>query len=353
MAPGSQPRTVRTSCRRHLPLVEVPPALLLMDPPELPPPLATERIHRSVPELMALLTSANSVADPTQRDHALIEALKTIRKELDLAENEHAAAATRLYNAQEVFNMAAHSLAGGPPIVDETPLDVHAYIPRDSPATKRTPKPYDDAMDEPLPDNPVVMPPSYTSGGGGSTEAMMAAHREAFYQQLLGISYTEVDNYVPNEKQPNLRSKAQLVEGMHIVEHWYTGADGLDVGAFRSKHKTWYTRMKPNASGLGRRTGIHVRALAPSDGSDGGETVLCRYNKEGNKSIVYLDVGKVFDALFEIHAMELDHRGRDVCKARVDELYANIPDGQVKAFIETCPICAGKKEETKVSVRMM
>jgi len=177
-------------------------------------------------------------------------------------------------------------------------------------------------------------------------EITLSNHREAFYQQLLGLPSSQVDQYVPNEKQPNLRSKSQLVEGMHIVQHWYTGVDGLDVGAFRSKHKTWYTRMKPNssASNLGRRTGIHVRALSATEDSEGGETVLCRYSKDGMKSIVYLDVGSVYDALFEIHAVEYEHCSREVCKARVDDLYANIPDGQVKLFIETCPVCAGRKD---------
>eukprot|EP00956_Cyclotella_meneghiniana_P019418 scaffold33248_cov80-Cyclotella_meneghiniana.AAC.2 len=80
--------------------------------------------------------------------------------------------------------------------------------------------------------------------------------------------------------------------------------------------------MKPNSlsSNLGRRTGIHVRALSATEDSEGGETVLCRYSKDGMKSIVYLDVGSVYDALFEIHAVEYEHCGREV-----------------KLFIETCP----------------
>lgn len=274
---------------------------------------------------------------------------------MELAQTESEAAKLRLDDAQEVFNLAAHCLAGGSPL--DLPVEEVAHVP--SPAVtpmyniksaktpKLTPKTYDESLEEPLPENPIVMPPSYTSGGD-MTEEMVALHRETFYKQLLGVSYADVDNFVPNEKQPNLRSKAQLVEGMHIVEHWYTGADGLDVGAFRSKHKTWYTRMKPNSSNLGRRTGIHVRALAPSAGSEGGETVLCRYNKDGSKSIVYLDVGKVYDALFELHCMD-GHRGREICKAKVDELYANVPDGQVKVFIDTCPICLGKKDDSKHS----
>lgn len=325
----------------------------MMQPPELPPVDMDSQTHRSVAELMALLSSADSLTDPTQRDAALIDSLRAIRQELDIAQRESNAAKTRLGNAQTVFNLAAHYLAGGAPLeapqleVVPSPTD-HTYHNPKSPRETTTPrkpnpKSYEESLDEPVPSNPIVMPPTYQCGGD-LTEEMTTAHREAFYRTLLGISSAEVDSYVPNEKQPNLRSKSQLVEGMHIVEHWYTGADGLDVGAFRSRHKTWYTRMKPNTSNLGRRTGIHVRALAASADSEGGETVLCRYNKEGNRSIVYLDVGKVYDALFEIHTMD-GHKSREVCKAKVDELYANVPDGQVKIFIETCPICMGKKED--------
>eukprot|EP00804_Cyclotella_cryptica_P020147 CCRYP_014919-RA/>CCRYP_014919-RA protein AED:0.03 eAED:-0.02 QI:0/-1/0/1/-1/0/1/0/320 len=311
---------------------------------------------------MALIHSADAVSDSNLRDAALLEALRTIRKELEIAQHENDQAKNRLVDAHEAFDLAANMLAGGMPTGEDIDVDGlananHSYdkaLARES-KQRITPKNYEDSLEEPVPDNPIVMPQTYTSGGG-ATEETVTAHREAFYQQLLGIPLSQVDDYVPNEKQPNLRSKSQLVESMHIVENWYTGADGMDVGTFRSKHKTWYTRMKPNSSNLGRRTGIHVRALAPPDPSsgkqnyEGGETVLCRYNKDGTKSIVYLDVGKVFDALFEIHAIETDHKGRDVVKARVDERYANIPDGQVKIFIETCPICVSRKsEESKIS----
>ena len=342
----------------------------MLEPPELPPPipheqdaveLETETTHRSVSELMALINSADAVGDPNLRDAALISALRTIREELDIAERESEQAKARVNSAQDAFNMASVTLAGGVHVpvessavhVDVTMQDVHVTYSK-SPVrdgkSRIAPKTYENSLDEPLPDNPIVMPQTY-SAGGGLTEEQIGAHREAFYKQLLGIPFSQVENYVPNEKQPNLRSKAQLVEGMHIVENWYTGADGMDVGTFRSKHKTWYTRMKPNSTNLGRRTGIHVRSLSPPDPTSGIQnyeegTVLCRYNKDGTKSIVYLDVGKVFDALFEIHSVENDHKGKDVVKARVDELYANIPDGQVRTFIETCPICAAKRESS-------
>ena len=179
---------------------------------------------------------------------------------------------------------------------------------------------------------------------------VVANHRELFYQRLLGISAPEVENYTPNLTQANLRNKYQLDEGIHIVRHWDTGADGLDAAAFRSKHKTWYTKMKPVTQNLGRRTGIHLRILEPHQGQDGeGESVLCRYNKDGTKSTVYLDISQLYDALFEIHCLEHGHlRGKEAAKSRVDELYANVPDAQVKIFVDTCPVCIerrGSQEE--------
>jgi len=85
------------------------------------------------------------------------------------------------------------------------------------------------------------------------------------------------------------------------------------VGAFRAKYKTFYSRMKPASCNLGRRTGMHLRSISNDSndglvgvdggGGGGGEQqgtssssspyVLCRYNKAGNKSIMYLDVGRV------------------------------------------------------------
>ena len=97
----------------------------------------------------------------------------------------------------------------------------------------------------------------------------------------------------------------------------------MDVGTFRSKHKTFYSRMKPASYHLGRRTGMHLRRwnnnnnnsehdnevedgsidnMLGNGGNDGeeGAVVLCRYNKAGNKSIMYLDVGRVSYSFFYI-----------------------------------------------------
>ena len=72
-------------------------------------------------------------------------------------------------------------------------------------------------------------------------------------------------------------------------------------------------------------------------------TVLCRYNKAGNKSIMYLAVDQLFDALFQLHSLELSHRGRDATKTLADERYANVPDATIRAFLDTCPICAARR----------
>ena len=52
---------------------------------------------------------------------------------------------------------------------------------------------------------------------------------------------------------------------------------------------------------------------------------------------------QLFDALFQIHALELNHRGRDATKNLADERYANIPDAIVRAFLDTCPVCNARR----------
>jgi hypothetical protein len=203
-----------------------------------------------------------------------------------------------------------------------------------------------------VPTNAVRVPATYASGDVSNAAHVMttedvALHREGFYRKILGISAMEVEEFVPNPSQANLRSRCQLTNGIYIVRHWHTGTDGLSVEAFRSMHKSWYTKLKSPKSNLGRRSGIHVRTIHPSssDGDDdGGEDVLCRFTKDGTRSVVYLDVTQLYDALFEIHCLECDHAGGvNAMKVRVAEMYANLPEGQVKAFIDTCPVCIRKR----------
>ena len=151
--------------------------------------------------------------------------------------------------------------------------------------------------------------------------------RNSFYHTLTkgAVSDTDANNnnihtWQPSPNNANLKSYSQLQEWIYIVQNWNIGANGLDVGAFRAKYKTFYSRMKPATCNLGRRTGMHLRknndedngggavGNRSSDGGGGGVSgseegapssssssslVLCRYNKAGNKSIMYLDVGRV------------------------------------------------------------
>ena len=115
-------------------------------------------------------------------------------------------------------------------------------------------------------------------------------HRELFHRKVLGTSSSdEVSEYVPNPNQANLRSKRQLTDGCYIVRHWHTGTNEHGVDAFRSLHKS-------------------------------------------------------YDALFEIHCLECDHAGGvHAMKERASEMYANLPEGQMKAFLEACPVCVRKR----------
>lgn len=316
--------------------------------------------------LKILVKAAAKIRDTSERDVALITALRGCREELETAEEEAARVEERLTAAKDVYEFAAKTLAGYSTL-DERRGSVggrgrgRKRFKRDSSDSLGSPimgvkyeddgsakgRPGPSVMENnmiTLPDNPVILPAIHTSGGGMSFE-LVAIHRESFYQKLLGVSAANVDTYNPPPNHANLKSKQQLREWVFIAEHWNTGVDGVDAGAFRAKNKTWYSRMKPVSENLGRRTGIHLRTLDADfgAGNEAGETVLCRYAKDGIRSIVYLNVEQLFDALFEIHTLELSHRGRDSVKARVDELYANIPDGQVRTFIDTCPICAARR----------
>eukprot|EP01083_Nonionella_stella_P222518 793943_1 len=307
---------------------------------------------------------------------ALLLVLRSCREELESAEAEADAAKIRLEDAKETFECAAKMLSDVTTSSflssqdDSATLtknigkrgtissDINQYWKRMKAASSGSLEleVNDENADTPvlgvLPTNPIHMPAINSSVDAGGRLAIMseqdvALHRENFYQMLLGISASDVADYTPAlSGQPNLRNKSQLAEGIHIVQHWDVGADGLDPGQFRAKHKNWYQRLKPVDLSLGRRTGIHLRTLEPShqQQEDGGEIALCGYSKDGTKSTIYLDVTRIYDALFEIHCLEHNHRQRkDALKQRADELYANIPDMQAKCFIETCPVCIERR----------
>ena len=324
------------------------------------------------PDLMTLVESAAQVPIGSKRESALIEALRTCRKELDNAKRECKSAQTRVAVAKEKFDALATMLAGGDTSTYSTPTSANLIINDGSGVTttekrergasspnssrqsgqkilnQSLPNSLDGGLvtfPPTIPTNLIHVPAPFTYYSiAQSDNVTIDTHRDNFYRKLLGIPASEVQNYVPPASQANLRSKSQLAEGIHIARHWDTGDDELDAAAFRSRHKTWYSKMKPMSREVGRRTGIHLRTLDPSQGLQDGETVLCRYNKDGTKSILYIDVTQIFDALFEIHCLELNHvRGNNSLKSRVDDLYANVTDSQVKAFLDTCPICMERR----------
>ncbi|MDB4430375.1 hypothetical protein N9140_00290, partial [bacterium] len=147
-----------------------------------------------------------------------------------------------------------------------------------------------------LPTNEVHLPEYYTEGGGMDATTVQQ-FRDNFYRRLTKdqANSTNIDTWIPPSGNANLKSKAQLQEWIYIATNWNTGTADLDAGSFRAKHKAFYARMKPVTSHLGRRTGMHLRQveIQQPDGSKSMMTVFCRYNKAGDKSTVYLDVGRV------------------------------------------------------------
>ncbi|KAL3823024.1 hypothetical protein ACHAXA_005212 [Cyclostephanos tholiformis] len=206
----------------------------------------------------------------------------------------------------------------------------------------------DDCHRDVVPTNELRLPIRRTHGGG-MDERAVGDHRDEFYLRLSGgaANASTISAWRPPPNSANWKSRDQLDAWMDIVVHWNTGKDGLDARAYRSRHKTFYSRMKPASCNLGRRTGMHLREAVIADGASNTATVtatvLCRYNKAGNGSILYLAVDQLFDALFELHSLELSHRGRDATKAIADERYANVPDATIRAFLDTCPVCAVRR----------
>ena len=310
-----------------------------------PPPLPLPEVAGEVEDFSTTLERlrnevqlAKSITEESAREKSLLDALKNCRKCLEDAEEAKVVATRRVAAAKEVYENAAQALSGYTPLNSRIAAGNSSNkrakvekMPRISVAQL--------AEDASYPTNPLYLPPT-NSQCASMDEGLIANFRDSFLRQLTGgavQSAADLDSFVPPPTNANLKSKAQLKEWIYIAEHWATGDGSLDAGQFRAKHKTWYSRMKPVTYKLGRRTGIHIRE------TEDGTKYLCRHSKDGTKSIIYLEIGQVFDALFEMHVLELGHRGRDATKNLADERYANLPDAQIRAFLDSCQQCAARR----------
>ena len=278
---------------------------------------------------------ASNMKDKSEREQVLLKALKAASRELNEAEIANKQANERVTAAREMYNLCAQLLSGYTPLettrlsgkkrglfVESSvggsgcaPQDVdgggNAYDELQQSTTVGRLKTEEDSTllaappikpeegDEEsitLPTNEVHLPEYYTEGGGMDASTVQQ-FRDNFYRSLTKnqANSTNIDTWVPPSGNANLKSKAQLQEWIYIATNWNTGTADLDAGSFRAKHKAFYARMKPVTSHLGRRTGMHLRQVEVQqpDGSKSMMTVFCRYNKAGDKSTVYLDVGRV------------------------------------------------------------
>lgn len=195
---------------------------------------------------------------------------------------------------------------------------------------------YDEKFVPPL-EGPLL-PPMIATAGGGLSELDVQDHRRAFYEKLTNAPYENLHEYVPPATMPNLRTRAQLDEYAYVAKHWKTGTETEDVKTFRRQYKSFYTKMKASTENVGRRTGHHLRLLAGSMDRE----VFCRYGKSG-ESLMYVAVEDLYDAIFEIHTLK-GHRGWQSCKKLANLKYANLPQDQIRIFLETCPFCVGRKK---------
>ncbi|KAL3773429.1 hypothetical protein ACHAWO_004874 [Cyclotella atomus] len=289
--------------------------------------------------------SLHPPGSPT-RDTLLLQYLRSIAIDLEAAEEDAARAQKRVEDTRAIFDKTAELLSGK--------LDV-SLMPKGEKLRKRGRKrkgeedegdgDYDERF-VPPPEGPLF-PPMIATSGGGMTELDVQEHRRAFYEKLTEMPYENLHEYVPPVTMPNLRTRAQLDEYAYVAKHWETGTETEDVKAFRRQYKTFYTKMKVSTENVGRRTGHHLRPLAGSIDRE----VFCRYGKNG-ESLMYVALEDLYDAIFEIHTLK-GHRGWQSCKKLANLKYANLPQDHIRIFLETCPLCLGRKKvkvETPASV---
>jgi hypothetical protein len=280
--------------------------------------------------------SLHPPGSPT-RDTLLLSSLRSIASELESAEEDAARARKRVEETREIYDKTAELLSGK---LDVSLMPKGEKLRRRGRKRKGEEDEGDGDYDERFvpPDVGPLLPPIVATGGGGMLESEVLQHRKDFYEKLTETPYENLHEYTPPVTMPNLRTRAQLEEYVYVAKHWDTGTEVEDVKTFRRQYKTFYTKMKASTENVGRRTGHHLRPLAGSFDRE----VFCRYGKNG-ESLMYVAMEDLYDAIFEIHTLK-GHRGWQSCKKLANLKYANLPQEQIKIFLETCPFCVGRRK---------
>ena len=306
-----------------------------------PPP---QRIMTATQQSMGIADYKVRISDAlklpvgTERDLALISALRGVSSELESAEMAHAETAKRVSGARELFDWATGVLSGYAKTKEPKCEELRKRgRKRKGEQSNKDAEEVDYAEKFGNPNGGPLLPPIVATSGGGLNEDQVVHHRNAFYTKLCGVSFIDLASYSPPANLVNLKSRNQLNEYIFIATHWATGTDTMDVMDFRREHKGFYTKMKISKENIGRRTGHHIRDLAGND----GRRVFCRYGKQ-DESLMYIALEDLYDAIFEIHCLT-GHRGWQATKKISNFKYANIPQDQIRCFIDTCPICLAKK----------
>eukprot|EP00571_Detonula_confervacea_P011593 CAMPEP_0172307108 /NCGR_PEP_ID=MMETSP1058-20130122/8029_1 /TAXON_ID=83371 /ORGANISM="Detonula confervacea, Strain CCMP 353" /LENGTH=371 /DNA_ID=CAMNT_0013019183 /DNA_START=1 /DNA_END=1116 /DNA_ORIENTATION=+ len=301
-----------------------------------PPPAPASR-PLALSDHKVRISEAIRLSDDAERDTALISALRGVSTELEAAEEDHLRAEKRVGTARELFDWATGALSGYAKTREPKGEDLIKRG-RKRKGEKVVEVDYDEKFMPPE-EGPLI-PPLAAISGGGMTEEQVVAHRDAFYRKLCDIPYAELSSFTPPSHLVNLKSRAQLEECIYIVNHWDTGTTTCDQMDFRRQHKSFYTKMKMSKENIGRRTGHHLRDVAGNE----GRKAFCRFGKS-DESLMYISVEELYDAIFEIHCLT-GHRGWQASKKIANLKYANLPQDQIRYFIESCPICCARKSST-------
>lgn len=354
--------------------------------PLLPPTLDETATCTNLDDHRKSISNAVQLPAGPERDAALLSALRSISTELAAAEEYHARSAKRVAMTKQLFDWAAGELSGYSK--DDYSVAKHELsrgkkavvdvtIPRGDENTNTSGNcadekchgvfgDNDDYHQYKLPSTGPIPPILLAISGGGLSPDQVIAHRNAFYRKLCNVSPAELSSYTPPQSLVNMKSRSQLDQYIFIASHWETGTESMDVMAFRRQNKTFYTKMKFSKENLGRRTGHHVRDIARSAITNNGDEntpseigrrkAFCQHGKN-DESLMYLCVEELYDAIFDIHCMantagdghHHHHRPALICKKICNMRYANVPQEQIKVFVDTCPICSSSRRTPQSS----
>ena len=182
----------------------------------------------------------------------------------------------------------------------------------------------DDPADEAEVVKEVVEEEEEEEGVGVVVDAKAAAatenltHLERFYKTLYGGTTEDTIQWAKSSRHV---SQDDWNKRVHILRHWDTGYEGLDKQNFRAQNRPGYNWSRD----------FYVAQV------DGKDQLLTKNNNR-----LCIPIGEVFAAIGQFH--DVSHKGEHKTYAEVSEKYCNVSREQIKAYIQTCPVCQSNRK---------